>query len=157
MKKKFVPVEFHVPRNSRDETTFATVRANVETFSALKNGDEFMAVVKRAVTLWIQKTKEGKEFLQSTHEDLNIGDLAQNAYLPKRLTFELRKQGIFNMFIRTSSRITAGHGWEYDNRLFDQDFKFCQKCGNKLRRTGKCSDRTCPFSDRFQDAVYTEG
>ena len=156
MKKKLVPVEFHVPRDSRDETTFATVRANVESFSPLQNGDMFMLAVHQAVTLWIQKTKEGKEFLESTSEDLNIGDLAQ-AGIPKRLASELRKKGIFKMFIRTSSRITAGHGWKYDDRLFATDWKYCEKCRTRLKKSGKCSDRTCPFSDRFQDAIFTEG
>jgi len=33
----------------------------------------------------------------------------------------------------------------------------CQKCGSKLRRNGKCSDQTCPYSDRQQHETFTEG
>lgn len=33
----------------------------------------------------------------------------------------------------------------------------CKKCGSDLRKNGKCTDETCPYSDRQQHETYTEG
>lgn len=33
----------------------------------------------------------------------------------------------------------------------------CKKCGSKLKLDGLCPDETCPYSDRQQDEIYTEG
>lgn len=35
--------------------------------------------------------------------------------------------------------------------------KTCRKCGSTIHENGRCSDLTCPFNDRPQDATYTEG
>jgi hypothetical protein len=35
--------------------------------------------------------------------------------------------------------------------------KTCHKCGSTIHENGRCSDLTCPFNDRPQDATYTEG
>jgi hypothetical protein len=34
--------------------------------------------------------------------------------------------------------------------------KACHKCGSTVHENGRCSDLTCPFNDRPQDATYTE-
>ncbi len=154
-KQKLRPVEFNVPRNSRDETTFAVVRAKVSE-GWLCDADKFANAVRRAVTLWVQKTKEGKAALESASDDFNIGDLAQEG-ISRSLAKELNKQGIYGMSIETHSQ-GQGHGWEYDDHLFNEDeLTTCQKCGSELEDNGKCSDVTCPYSDRFQDETYTEG
>jgi len=33
----------------------------------------------------------------------------------------------------------------------------CKKRATDLDEKGRCKDETCPFSDRDQDATYTEG
>ena len=40
------------------------------------------------------------------------------------------------------------------NRMVKGVFK---RCGSALRRNGRCKDATCPYSDRDQDAKFTEG
>jgi hypothetical protein len=33
---------------------------------------------------------------------------------------------------------------------------FCKKCGSNLTKDALCSDETCPYSDRLQNATFTE-
>ena len=33
----------------------------------------------------------------------------------------------------------------------------CKQCGSPLRKNGKCSDETCPYSDRQQNDEFTVG
>jgi len=33
----------------------------------------------------------------------------------------------------------------------------CKQCGSPLRKSGKCSDETCPYSDRQQNDEFTVG
>lgn len=44
-----------------------------------------------------------------------------------------------------------------DNPYIHNSHPVCKKCGSELRASGKCSDQTCPYSDRKQSETYTEG
>jgi hypothetical protein len=33
----------------------------------------------------------------------------------------------------------------------------CKRCGTTLKKNGRCKDITCPYSDRGQNAKFTEG
>jgi hypothetical protein len=161
MKKKtkrnqYIAVEFIVPRNSRDENTFATVKARVVSdVRSLHRADVFVQYMRKAITQWIRSTEEGREFLSETSDDLNIGDLSSYGVTAK-LQKELKKVGILSLSIETNSR-EGEHNWEYDDNLFDTSWEECDRCGTPLDSKGFCKDITCPFSDRQQDETYTEG
>ncbi|MCK9433731.1 MAG: hypothetical protein M0R32_02655 [Candidatus Cloacimonetes bacterium] len=153
--KKTRSVEFIVPRESKDENTYATIKAEVDPSASLNLADHFKEALIKAVTQWIRSTDEGKELYFSTSEDLNIGDLASEG-ISKKLWKELKKVGIFAMSIKTNS-ICEEHNWNYDAHLFDGGWEECDKCGCRLDHGGFCSDPACPYSDRQQDVTYTEG
>ncbi len=153
-KKTLRPVEFIVPRSSENTYAIVTAQVVLDTRS-LHLADQFILALRKAVTQWIRSSKEGRESLDSSSEDLNIGDLAQDGISPK-LKKELAKVGIFEMKIDTNSR-DEEHNWEYDDHLFEDDWESCEKCGTTLNSKGFCKDKTCPYSDRQQDQTYTEG
>lgn len=153
-KPKLTPVEFIVPRSSENTYAIVTAQVVLDTRS-LHLADEFFKALRKAVTQWIRSTKEGREALDSSSEDMNIGDIAQDGISPK-LKKELEKVGIFGMDVDTNSRAEE-HNWEFDDHLFEDDWESCEKCGSTLKENGRCPDKTCPYSDRQQDETYTEG
>jgi len=34
---------------------------------------------------------------------------------------------------------------------------YCKRCGSPIKKNGHCKDLTCPYSDRKQNATFTEG
>ena len=79
---------------------------------AITTHDEFQAAVIRAVDEWVNTTIQGKELLEYSREDLNIGDLSSWIDDPD-LKVCLAKQGITNFDVHGPD-ITA---WHYDTVL----------------------------------------
>lgn len=48
----------------------------------------------------------------------------------------------------------------YDDAVSELMFlgdDFCKKCNSPLDEHGRCTDETCPYSDREQNETFTEG
>lgn len=109
-----------VPRNSRDEHTFAVVEANVDGGFGDEQVNDIHALfggIQQAVTGWSRQTEIGKSVIQTNGMDFNVGDLVEWAS-DKTLVPFLREQGIQSVSVETFSD-TTGHSWEFDDRLIE--------------------------------------
>jgi hypothetical protein len=114
MKKQLFDAEFVVPRESREEHTFAIVKARVET-SDLKQCGTFLAALRRAVKAWVLETKEGRAAWGRSCCDMNIGDLSSEG-ITSALGNRLRKQGIYSMKTEIYGSSAVG-SWSFDSVL----------------------------------------
>ena len=111
-----------IPRASRDERTFAVVKAAVEDgFSDEEEGPpahELFAALSQAVTQWCRRTKQGRSVLDSNNGDFNVGDLQEWAEEADLLRF-LRSSGIHRLKIDAYCD-DSRHAWEFDDNLYDE-------------------------------------
>lgn len=104
-----------VPRISRDETTFAIV--TVRQTADVKTARQLVSRIQAAVTAWMQNTPEGKDALDETCHDYNVGDLANDLGEPS-LSRYLEAQGLLEVEIEIYSDEDYQDNWSYDTRLF---------------------------------------
>ena len=114
-------VQFVVPRDSRDEVTFAVIHARVS-LKAQKKGmgiNEFLDALKQAVTNWIKTTTEGRQAWENSSQDFNIGDLANENIGP--INAYLKHHGIAIDDINVFSMDCSAGCWEFDTVLVKGD------------------------------------
>lgn len=109
-----------VPRQSRDEITFAVVEAQVADHFGDEQSSDVHALVGclvQAVTDWRRQSKIGADVIQRNGSDFNVGDLAEwkdeESFVP-----HLRGHGIESISVETYSDST-GHSWEFDDQLIE--------------------------------------
>lgn len=89
---------------------------------------QILDAIRQSVTAWINATDAGRDALEETCEDMNIGDLAQwctdadGAISDPDLASQLREHGITRMVIEVSD---AESSVPYDTLLFDPDEVDC--------------------------------
>src|ERR1035437_9915177 len=113
---------FVVPRDSRDELTYAVIRVEISDEAASKGMCcvmPFLAALKSAVTEWIKTTKEGKNAWEESSKDFNIGELSN--YNLVKIDRILAKQGIHDIDIEVHSMEGTSEGWSYDTILANTD------------------------------------
>lgn len=108
-----------VERDSREESTFATIEALVVGFEPEEA--RFLQNLKEALAHWMRSTPEGKAAWERSCEDFNIGDLAGEDFSEGSVLGSiLAAHGITNLDITISSQHKA-HGWTYDTVLIGTD------------------------------------
>lgn len=111
-------VEFVVPRiEGYSVSTIAFVKARIEN-PRLKNEQDFLLSLKRAVTNWINASETGIRAWKETSQDFNVGDLAQWIG-DEALVEQLRLQGIFDLDVEA---MNVSHvNWLFDTVLANSD------------------------------------
>lgn len=108
-----IDVSFFAPRDSCGEKTIAHVTAKVSR-SELAQERNFLAAVRRAVSVWCLTTEKGQEVWNCTCADYNVGDLA-DCLVYEDLVALLEREGIHDFDLSTMSA-DAGV-WSFDTVL----------------------------------------
>ena len=102
-------------RESSNERTCAVLRCQrTETVSS---GNVLQVALIRAVTRWIEQTPEGREALERSAGDFNIGDLMNELPEPTLEPF-LEAEGVSGLEVEIYSGDETG--WDFDDLLFDE-------------------------------------
>lgn len=97
-----------IPRVSDDETTFAVVQWEGTT--------PLLPALRKALADWFE-TDDGKDALENSSDDFNVGDLSQEDCRRKPLADFLAKQGIHGLDVEVYSGTDYDDDWTFDTVL----------------------------------------
>lgn len=110
------PILFVVQRGWEPKT-LAIITAAVSN-PKLKNSNNFVKVLRKCVTRWVNTTEQGKSCFAYAGADLNIGDLL--TYGDSELNRILEHNGIHQFNQDTYDNLDAGD-WTYDTVLVNEE------------------------------------
>lgn len=108
------PLQVVVFRDSDDECTCAVLRCRRT--RKVCDGDTLREALTRALTKWFAETEEGREALEDSSDDFNVGDLSVH-YPDETLLPYLTAAGVFDLEVETY--VGDATDWSYDQLLFD--------------------------------------
>jgi len=100
-----------VLRDSPEETTLAAIE--VKRTDRIQDERTLREAVTRAVTRWINETREGRAAWEWTGHEFTVADL-ENFLDDETLAERLEEEGVENLTIETASYVETAQDWAFD-------------------------------------------